>query len=100
MWFIVWPKSNQLTAIGNAMDEFAAVHFRGVESAAAASTHAGRKEVEQDRSGNQPGQLQSVCWREGSNSRTDLDGQLNFEFRRIKNSMAAFMNRLRRVYQT
>jgi len=50
MRFDVRPKSNQLTAIGNSTHGFAEVHSRGVEAALAASTHAGHKEAEEERS--------------------------------------------------
>jgi hypothetical protein len=50
MRFSVGPKSNQLTALGNTMYVFPAVHSRGVEAAAAASIRAGHKEAEEGRS--------------------------------------------------
>lgn len=95
----VGPKSNQLTAIGNAMDGFAAVHSRGVEAATAASTHAGHKEREEKQSGNHWIQFRSRTLRKKISVQTDLVDQLNFEFARNKNSMTVFMIRLRRVYQ-
>jgi len=97
MRFDVRPKSNQLTAIGNAMDDLAAVHSRGVEAATAASTHAGHEEGK--RSSNHRGQPHRRKLQKISIHSADLDGQLNFEFARNKNSMNVFMIRLRRVYQ-
>ena len=97
MKFYVWPMSNQLTAIGNAMDDLAAVHSRGVEAATAASTHAGHEEGK--RSSNHRGQPHRRKLQKISIHSADLDGQLNFEFARNKNSMDVFMIRLRRVYQ-
>jgi len=95
----VGPKNNQLTAIGNAMDGFAAVHSRGVEAATAASTHAGLNEAEKERSRIHRGQPHRRNLQKITILSTDLDDQLNFEFARNKNSMNVFMIRLRRVYQ-
>jgi hypothetical protein len=99
MRFIVWPKSNQLTAIGNVMDGFSADHSRGVEAATAASTHAGHKEAEQEWSSVHRGQPHRRNLQKITILSADLDDQLNFEFARNKNSMNVFMIRLRRVYQ-
>ena len=45
------------------------------------------------------GQMRSGYLRHEISSATDFSDKLNFEFARNKNLMAAFMNRLRRVYQ-
>ena len=95
----VGPKSNQLTASGNAMDGLTAVHSRGVEAATAASTHAGHKEAQQEWSSIHRGQPHRRNLQKITILSADLDDQLNFEFARNKNSMNVFMIRLRRVYQ-
>jgi hypothetical protein len=100
MRFDVGPESNQLTAIGNSVDGFAEVHSRGVEAAVAASTHAGHKEGEEKQSDNHCSQLRVRTLRKKISVQTGLVDQLNFEFMQNKNSMAVFMIRLRRVYQT
>ena len=95
----VGPKSNQLTAIGNSMDGFAAVHSRGVEAATAASTHAGHNGAEGERSSNHRRQSHRRNLNKVSILNSDSVDQLNFEFARNKNSMTVFMIRLRRVYR-
>jgi hypothetical protein len=91
---------NQLTAIRNAMDDyFAAVHSRGVGAAPAASTRAGHKVVEGERSGNHRRRSHRRNLNKGTILNTDSVDQLNFEFARNENSMTVFMIRLRRVYR-
>jgi hypothetical protein len=99
MRFNMGPKSNQLTALGNMMCDFPADDSRGVEVATAASTHAGHKGVEEERSSNPRRQSHRRNLHKVSILNTDSVEQLNFEFARNKNSMKVFMIRLRRVYQ-
>ena len=99
MRFDVRPKSNQLTAIGNSTHGFAEVHSRGVEAALAASTHAGRKEAEEERSHKYRSQSRVRNLGKVSILGSDSGDQLNFELVRNKDSMAVFMIRLRRVYR-
>jgi hypothetical protein len=99
MGFDVGPEINQLTAIRNAMDDyFAVVHARGVEAATAASTHAGHKHSEEDRSSKHHRQTHRRKLHKVSIVGADSI-ELNFEFARTKNSMTDFMIRLRRVYR-
>jgi len=97
MRFNVVLEINQLKVIRNALnDYFAAVRSRGVEAAAAASTHAGHRvgrEVQHSHS-------HTRNLRKVSIQNADSFDQLNFEFVRNKNSMNDFMIRLRRVYRT
>jgi hypothetical protein len=100
MRFNVGPQINQLTAIRNAMDDFfATVHSRGVEAAAAASTHAGYKEAGEERYGNHGSHSHRRNLHKVSILRADSVDQLNFEFARNKNSMTVLTICLRRVYQ-
>jgi hypothetical protein len=100
MRFNVGLEINQLTVIRNAMhDYFAAVHCRGVEAATAASTHAGYKRVEGERSSNHRRHSHRRNLNKVSILNSDSVEQLNFEFARNKNSMNVFMIRLRRVYR-
>ena len=100
MRFNVGPEINQLTAIRNAMiDYFSTVHSRGVEAAAAASTRAGHKGPEGDRSSHHRRHTHRRNLNKVSILNTDSLDQLNFEFARNKNSMTVFMIRLRRVYR-
>jgi hypothetical protein len=99
MRFIVGPKSNHLTAIGDSMRRFAADESRGVEAATAASAHAGHKEAQQKWSSIHRGQPHRRNLQKITSLSADLEDQLNFEFARNKNSMNVFMIRLRRVYQ-
>jgi hypothetical protein len=64
--FNVGPKSNQLTALGSTMHGFPAEDSRGVEAAAAATTHPGHKEAEEEGSGHDCGQLHSRTSRKKS----------------------------------
>jgi hypothetical protein len=96
----VGSEINQLTAIRNAMDDyFVAVHCRGVEAATAASTRAGLKGVERERSSNHRQHSHRRNLNKVSILNSDSIDQLNFEFARNKNSMTVFMIRLRRVYR-
>jgi hypothetical protein len=95
----VGPKSNQLTAVGNSVHGLVADHSQGVETATAASTHAGLNEADEQRSGNHCSQSRSRTVCKKIIVQTDLVDQLNFEFMHNKNSMAVFMIRLRRVYR-
>jgi hypothetical protein len=99
MRFNVRPKSNQLTAIGNAMDGFAEGHSRRVEAAAAASTQAGQREIKDAMTGNHHGRPRDGKLRNVIILSADFVDQLDFEFAGNKNSMNVLMNRLRRVYR-
>jgi hypothetical protein len=100
MQFDVGLEINQLTAIRNAMDDyFAAVHSRGVEAATAASTRAGHKGAEAERSSNHRRHSHRRNLNKVSILNSDSVEQLNLEFARNKNSMTVFMIRLRRVYR-
>jgi hypothetical protein len=81
------------------MHGFAADHSWGVEAVTAASTHAGHKGVEEERSSNPRRQSRRRNLHKVSILNTDSVEQLNFEFARNKNSMKVLMIRLRRVYQ-
>lgn len=96
--FNVGPNSNQLTALGNTFG-FPAAGSRGVEAATAASTHAGHKEAEDERSSNDCDQLYTRTLRKKIRLRAGSVDQLNFEFARNKDLMTVFIIRLRRVYQ-
>jgi hypothetical protein len=99
MRFDVRPKSNQLTAIGNSTDSFFTDDSRGVEVAFAASTHAGHEEAKEERSINPRESMHGRTMHKKISLMVDSVDQLNFEFKRNKNSMGVFTIRLRRVYQ-
>ena len=99
MRFNARPKSNQLTAIGNAIRVLSSVPSRGVEAALAASTQAGFTGTQKELHYLPGCLLHSELLRRKKNSSSALKCQLNFESGRDKNSMDVFMNRLRRVYQ-
>jgi hypothetical protein len=100
MRFDLGLENNQLTAIRNAMaDYLAAVHSGGFEAPTAASTHAGHKGAEGERSSNHRRQSNRRNLNKVSILNSDSIEQLNFEFARNKNSMTVFMIRLRPVYR-
>jgi hypothetical protein len=76
--FNVGPKSNQLTALGSTMHGFPADDSRGVEAAAAASTHAGHKEAEEEGSSNDCGQLHSRTSRKKNQSEARFSRSVEF----------------------
>jgi hypothetical protein len=75
-----WPKSNQPTALGKMLWNFPEGHSRGVVAAT-------RPQLTPDPIGT-PENVRAIS----------LVPQLNFGFTQNKNSMAAFMNCLGRVY--
>src|SRR6202035_74813 len=95
MRFDIRPTINRLTALVNPLRIFFAGHSRGVEAAAAASTHAGRivKDEERRTRGNRHKSHRRNVHKV-SILREDFVDQLNFEFTRNKNSMKVFMIRL------
>jgi hypothetical protein len=97
--FDAGPKSNQAIVPGKTTHSFPAIHSGKVEAAAAASTHSGRPESEKESPSHGRDGSHSGNFRGEMSVRTNLDDQLNFEFDGNKNSITAFMIRLRRVYQ-
>ncbi len=99
MRFDVGPLDKQLVALGDTKCGSCLDKYRGVEAAAAASTHAGSLKLIEASSYRPALQWHAANLRNENHLKTEKLNQLNFEFIANKNLMGLFIIRLRRVYQ-